>query len=374
MDYEPDGTQELLIDSSQERTARRTEHLLVAARLSFFFFHGLLIISASLGFEEVSWWLIFTPAWLGDVVCLVLVILSWFGSCPYVQSCLQERQARLGDTNPSILTDILPDIVMGILSLIYMLLALVAELLLCRYLSELSHGFDAVPVAPVTVIMLVSILTCCRGLCIFTNSALFCCIGLAALSTCVLLLVTEDVPGPTCVLFVPWAAAVLCLLLSAICQLRRCRCILCREELILRILELVVLTLVLASVLAAMVELSQSLALGIGDRHVGMAGIVAGTGICALALLHARMAVAESRFGAISDRLLIAEMRCGENASLPSSVASVNLEVSGDLSLSAAARSGSGWQSGRMVRVVCPPDPEAGDATSNSAAASAEAT
>eukprot|EP00439_Symbiodinium_sp_Y106_P005863 s8255_g1.t1 len=214
-----------------------------------------------------------------------------------------------------------------------------------------------------------------------------------ALSTCVLLLVAEDVPDCSAfrrrrdlgliaklvqdvseVLFVPWAAAVLCLLLSAISQLQRCRSILCREELILRILELVVLTLVLTSVLAAIVELSQSLALGIGGGRVGMAGIVAGTGICALALLHARMAVAESRpgvFGAISDRLLIAEMRCGESASLPSSVASVHLEVSGDLSLS-AARSGSGWQSGRMVRVVCPPDPEVGDATSNGAAASAE--
>ena len=84
-------------------------------------------------------------------------------------------QARLGDTNPSILTDILPDIgaggsefdwksdglvnrsfmhlralpVMGILSLIYMLLALVAELLLCRpggpVLVSLSLCHAAVP-------------------------------------------------------------------------------------------------------------------------------------------------------------------------------------------------------------------------------------
>ncbi|CAE7468872.1 unnamed protein product [Symbiodinium pilosum] len=143
MDYEPDGTQELLIDSAQERTARRTEHLLLAARLLFFFFHGLLIISASMGFEEVSWWLIFTPAWLGDTVCVVLVILSWFGSCPYVQSCLQERQARLGDANPSILTDILPDIVMGVLSLVYMLLAVLAELLLCRPVLRLSQRLVA---------------------------------------------------------------------------------------------------------------------------------------------------------------------------------------------------------------------------------------
>ncbi|CAE7221988.1 unnamed protein product [Symbiodinium natans] len=368
MDYEPDGTQELLIDSAQERTARRTEHLLLAARLSFFFFHGLLIISASMGFQEVSWWLIFTPAWLGDTICLVLVVLSWFGSCPYVQSCLQERQARLGDANPSILTDILPDIVMGILSLVYMLLALLAELLLCRYLSELSNGFDAAPVAPVVVFMLVSTLTCCRGVCIFTSSVLFCCIGLAALSTCVLVLALPGQPTPW-VLFVPWAAAVLCLLIAAVCQLQRCRSILCREEVLLRILELVVLTLVLSSVLVTIVELAPSVAVGDGGRYAGIAGVVAGTGICALSALHARMAMAESRFGAVSERLLIAEMSCQDpGTSLRSSVISgVGLEVGGDLSLSARSGPGS-WRSGRMIRVVGPPDPEVADAATSAEA------
>ncbi|CAE7480154.1 unnamed protein product, partial [Symbiodinium necroappetens] len=343
MDYEPDGTQELLIDSSQERTARRTEHLLVAARLSFFFFHGLLIISASLGFEEVSWWLIFTPAWLGDVVCLVLVILSWFGSCPYVQSCLQERQARLGDTNPSILTDILPDIVMGILSLIYMLLALVAELLLCRYLSELSHGFDAVPVAPAMRLYLTEKLHVCSEACKTRLSLhqfadpssagredLVAMVRGRELSAAPHREVLgcgragfQDLAGFFFLFF--FCCFFWMLRFSASCSLPYVSCgaaaAYCAERradssdsgvggvdislkpkwgnrvpLVLKQLRCPVLphSKVLASVLAAMVELSQSLALGIGDRHVGMAGIVAGTGICALALLHARMAVAES--------------------------------------------------------------------------------
>ncbi|CAE7879430.1 unnamed protein product [Symbiodinium microadriaticum] len=417
-----DGTQELLIDSSQERTARRTEHLLVAARLSFFFFHGLLIISASLGFEEVSWWLIFTPAWLGDVVCLVLVILSWFGSCPcedallvvslmavdsslaldlrvsgdaLVDSVMGSSDRREGsECSLTVLTashgskkpgaggsefDWKSD-VMGILSLIYMLLALVAELLLCRYLSELSHGFDAVPVAPAMRLYLTEKLHVCSEAC-KTRLSLhqFADPSSAGREDFVAMVRGrelsaahrevlgcgragfQDLAGFFFFLFFFFFCFFWMLRFSASCSLPYVSCgaaaAYCAERRadssdsgvggvdislkptwgnrvprVLKQLRCPVLahSKVLASVLAAMVELSQSLALGIGDRHVGMAGIVAGTGICALALLHARMAVAESRFGAISDRLLIAEMRCGENvASLPSSVASVNLEVSG---------------------------------------------
>mmetsp|Transcript_1644 Transcript_1644/g.4165 ORF Transcript_1644/g.4165 Transcript_1644/m.4165 type:complete len:382 (-) Transcript_1644:34-1179(-) len=373
MEYEPDGAQELLIDSAQERTARRTEHLLLAARLVFFFFHGLLIISVSLGMEDVSWWVIFTPAWMGNALCFALVILSWFGSCPYIQSCLQERQARLGDSNPSILTDILPDIVMGIISLVYMILTLVAELLLCRYLDELTGSEPAVA-APATFLILVSMLTCCRGLCIFTSSALFGFVGSAALATCILALV---LPKPlnenAWAMLVPWAVAVSCLGISAFWHLRCYRAVLCREELILRTVELFVLALVLLSVLALVFELS-SLAIGDGIRYAGIAGVAAGTGVCTLSALHMRMAMVECRNGAISDRLLTAEMcRRDPGASLLSSVISgVGVEVGGDLSLS-AARSGPGsWRSGRMVRVSCPQDAEAPPETSDKSAACPE--
>eukprot|EP00435_Cladocopium_sp_Y103_P033800 s2068_g8.t1 len=183
----------------KEKTAKHTRHLLLAARLTFFFSHGVLIIVASvaLGWQAAafrlsfvavafryvyevvckfhdrtlksfsveqmttSWWLIFIPAWLGDFLSLLLVVLSWFGSCPYIHLCLQERQARLGDANPSILTEILPDIFFGVLSLIYILLALVAEILLCRHLQHVWHSGEPMetPTACAVFLILVSLLT-----------------------------------------------------------------------------------------------------------------------------------------------------------------------------------------------------------------------
>ncbi|CAJ1368459.1 unnamed protein product [Effrenium voratum] len=333
MEYEPEGAQELLIDSAQEKTARRTRQLLLAARLAFFFSHGLLIVCASvaLGWEtNTSWWQIFSPAWLGDALCVVLVILSWFGSCPYIHLCLQERQARLGDNNPSILTDILPDIFMGVLSLVYLILALVAEILLCRYLDELRAQRAArTPTACATFLILVSLLTCCRGVCISTSGELFSCLGAGALGSSVLGLLLPDGPFSTSawVLFLPWLAAVLALELCSSLRLQRLRAVLCREEVILRMAEQVILFVVLLSLLAIIFEVSAFVQLG--AVHAGAAGVTLGSGVCALALLRGRMAVTENRFGALSERLLIADIRGEVNpSSMRSSVISgVGAEV-----------------------------------------------
>eukprot|EP00913_Durusdinium_trenchii_P026160 g24541.t1 len=132
------------LQGEKEKTAKHTRHLLLSARFTFVFFHGLLIISMSCQ-TATSWWLVFLPAWLGDALSLLLVVISWFGSCPYIHLCLQERQARLGDGNPSILTEILPDIFFGILSFIYLILALIGEILLCRYLARLQKAPTAAP-------------------------------------------------------------------------------------------------------------------------------------------------------------------------------------------------------------------------------------
>eukprot|EP00440_Ansanella_granifera_P049874 gb/GFBE01054052.1/.p1 GENE.gb/GFBE01054052.1/~~gb/GFBE01054052.1/.p1 ORF type:complete len:351 (+),score=43.87 gb/GFBE01054052.1/:1-1053(+) len=334
MDYEPDGTHESLIDSAQaEKTARRTQHLLVAARLAFAFSHGALVVmvSITLGWElGSSWWAVFTPAWLGDAICVVLIVLSWFGSCPYIQLCLQERQARLGDTNPSILTEILPDIVMGILALVFMILALVAEILLCRYLDGLrsAEGPALAPVA--TFFMVVSVLTCCRGVCISTSGELFNCIGGGALATCVAALTVSGGPlGQSgWVLVLPWVASVAGLQMATAKRIRRCRFVLCREELLLRVSEQAVLLFVLIGLLAIVFVLSP-LGQGIpasGRRsRAGAAGIATGAGICVLASLRARMAIAESRHGAISERLMALSLRCGrqrQDSMDPSSIIS----------------------------------------------------
>eukprot|EP00931_Biecheleriopsis_adriatica_P108095 TRINITY_DN82428_c0_g1_i1.p1 TRINITY_DN82428_c0_g1~~TRINITY_DN82428_c0_g1_i1.p1 ORF type:complete len:345 (+),score=68.42 TRINITY_DN82428_c0_g1_i1:158-1192(+) len=328
MEYGPDGNQDMLIDSAQEKTARRTQHFLVAARLAFAFSHGALIISASiaLGWEVgSSWWTIFTPAWLGDTVCMALIIASWFGSCPYVQACLQERQARLGDANPSILTEILPDIMMGIFGLLFMILALVAEILLCRYLDGLRSG-QGVALSPCAVVaMLVSLLTCCRGVCISTSGELFSCVGFGALGTCIAALAVPGGPlgKDAWVLVLPWVLAVLGFQLGTAQRIRRCSEVFCREELFLRIAEQIVLLMVFFSLLGTVLLLSPVVGQGPQQKcRAGVAGVVAGVGICLVAGLRTRMAVTESRRGSISERLMVFNIRRSQQANSQSSAMS----------------------------------------------------
>lgn len=330
MEYEHDGTQELLSDSAQEKTAKHTRHLLLAARLTFFFSHGVLIIVASmaLGWQmTTSWWLIFTPAWLGDFLSMLLVVLSWFGSCPYIHLCLQERQARLGDANPSILTEILPDIFFGVLSLIYIILALVAEILLCRHLQHVWHSGEPMetPTACAVFLILVSLLTCCRGICIYTSGEIFSLLGVGALASSILgMCLPRSLGDSAWVLFVPWLLVVLGLQVTLSYRLKKLRKVLCREEVLLRVAEQVLISMAFLSLVVIVVELSPY-SLGGG---AGTAGIALGTGICCLALLRGRMVLAEHRFGHLPDRMLRQELRASEATSIRSSVISgVGAEV-----------------------------------------------
>merc|ERR1719401_430495 len=148
MDFGPDGQDEVLLPRVQERAAFRTHYILVAARLVFVFSHGALVVTSSVSLREgweaqpgTSWWLTFLPVWLGNPMCCLLIISSWFASCPYIQWCMDQRQIRLGSSlNPSILTDILPEIVMSVFALIVIILAFVGEILLCRYFVSVSRS------------------------------------------------------------------------------------------------------------------------------------------------------------------------------------------------------------------------------------------
>lgn len=305
----PDGVRELLIRAPQEKTARRTRHLLVAARLSFVFSHGALAIttSAALGLEaDLSWWAVFIPVWLGDSLCGFMCVASWFASCPYVQLCLAERQARLGDTNPSILTEILPDIVWAIMGFFLVCLALFGELLLCRSLElrQLGEKHELWPSA--TIFIVASFLTCIRGILVRTNGEFFGFFGAAVLiTTAVALFKPAD-----WVLVLPSVISILLLLMSTVRDMRQTSLVLTREERLLRIAEQTVMSMVavilaaLAAVLAAdnwQKEQKRSL-----DVSAAVLGAVAGAGVCTLAALRARMALLESRQGSIAERMLAA--------------------------------------------------------------------
>lgn len=304
MDFMAEGAHELL-RLPQERTAMRTRQSLFAAGIAFAFSHGLLAITIALAWEaDLSWWGIFVPVWLGDIFSAVFCILSWFASCPYVKLCLSERQARCGDTNPSILTDILPDIVWAVLGLLFVCLSFVGEVLLCRYLDHGQRGEqqDLWPSACVFLIM--GFLACLRGILVSTSGEPFFIFGLAVLITTASALMRPA----AWVLMLPSSFAAAALIGSSSRRLRRYSCVLSREEQLVRLAEQVTL-LVLA---IALVGLTMALAVqggGAGSNRVwhavsSICAVFAGTAVCSAAALRARMAMLEIRQGSVADRLL----------------------------------------------------------------------
>merc|ERR1719469_1637781 len=109
-----DGYIRGLLSTPQARTANWTTLACHATRLTFLLSHGMVVLSFAASLEnldQASWWLIWLPAWIGDSICMGLLIFSWFSSCPYLKLCVAERMPRVGIDNPSMLTEILPEIV-----------------------------------------------------------------------------------------------------------------------------------------------------------------------------------------------------------------------------------------------------------------------
>lgn len=316
MDFEPDLAAENLLGSAAEKTALRTRQLLVIGRLVFVFSHGALVISASAALaseSDPSWWIVFIPVWLGNVLCLAIIIASWFASCPYIQLCLSERQARLGDTNPSILTEILPDIVLAFFGLIFMIFAVTAEILFCRYLSGTQRGETPAILPSAAVFIVVSLLASCRGICIRTSSAMFAFFGSGVLATSIAALCVKGglLGRYGWVLVLPWCASAAGLLIAAVVRLRGCTSVLNREERLLRFAEqLVLLEVFVASLIMVLMLVLSGGCDGGGRLHAAQcqavlpASAAVGAGVCVVALLWGRMAFLESRTSCVRDRLI----------------------------------------------------------------------
>lgn len=307
MDLDSESGADPFIQNAQEKTAKRTKHLLLAARFTFCCSHGVLMIVSSikLGLEvSASWWAVFTPVWVGDSTCVAMILASLFASCPYIKACLAERQARLGDS-PSILTELLPEIIIALLTFVCVILVLVGELLLCIYLGELGKGSTFVPSA--VVLMIVSLLACCHGLLISTNGDLFNFVGGGVLVTLAIALA-----GPASwVLVIPATVSTFALLLLAMRRLYVCSVVLSREEKVLRVAELCVLGVVFGALLALVLMLRFASGEGQGAFRGSTAaaalGACAGVGICVVAGLRTRMTLVESRQTAIRERLVYFE-------------------------------------------------------------------
>lgn len=222
--------------------------------------------------------------------------------------CLNEHQARLGDINPSILTSILPDIVMGVIGFIYVGIILVAECLFCHYLDRMQRGESHTFVPSAVIFIIVSLLACVRGILVKSSSDLFSIFGCGAFATTAvaLCLVGGILGDGNWALLLPSILTTIGLLIAAQRRLRVCKAVLCREEYILRVVE----QLVLLVVLIALLVLSLVLFLFRGHQSIqcnmasASAGATAGCGLCAAVVLRGRMAIVENKRGSINQRVI----------------------------------------------------------------------
>jgi len=307
LEGESGSSRELLLSyRKQERTARWTSGCNRAAGLLFLGSHGVfvLVVSISLGsLSEASWWLLFVPVWAGDAVCSVLVIISWFASCPYIKLCLVERQQRLGSENPSILTDILPDIVLAAVGLIFLLLIFFGEYALCAYLDSAQHGEPRALLAVVVLLVIVSMLAICRGICLTRNSAHFISVGAGLLVAVSAFAATrgEDVaPSSQALAALPAAACAACFLALSALRLSTIMRVLSWEESLLRGAEILMLAaLVFATGLFTLNVWRSKLA------EAGIDGATAGVSMCVIVVLRWRMFCLELRRRPMDERLLM---------------------------------------------------------------------
>eukprot|EP00971_Amphidinium_carterae_P319436 6348632-Amphidinium_carterae.1 len=187
--------------------------------------HGLLIVAVSSSvhlWPNVPWRVVFLPAWIGNCLCVCVLILSWFASCPYVKLCMAEKQPRVGLSNPSILTEVLPDIVLSVAGVGFLLLLLISEVVLCQNLNYgQAVGQLYISKAVLFLLSLVAVLAVCHGTCTLYNSSLFVIVGAGLFCTVI-------TAGITCchaqspiraLALIPPAFAVACLLGSAIHRL-----------------------------------------------------------------------------------------------------------------------------------------------------------
>lgn len=278
-----------------------------AVRLFFLLSHGLLVISVSSSLD--SWdqaepCKVFFPAWVGDAVCGLLLIYSWFASCPYIKLCLSERQPRVRD-GPSILTEILPEIVLAILGMFFLLLIFFSEFALCGYLksAKTSPTGEAHGLAAATVLLvIVGLLATCHGACLTHNSSLYLFVGTGVFASTLFFAATRSgSEGSQALTIVPAAVGVVGLLVFSLLRFRIASRVLTSQERSLRIMEVFALFVLLGSTIMLAYEVGE----GVGPS-ASMYGVIGGCTMCVLAVLRAFMVYLEAQKGLVEERIFSA--------------------------------------------------------------------
>eukprot|EP00931_Biecheleriopsis_adriatica_P047509 TRINITY_DN27396_c0_g1_i1.p1 TRINITY_DN27396_c0_g1~~TRINITY_DN27396_c0_g1_i1.p1 ORF type:complete len:342 (+),score=55.70 TRINITY_DN27396_c0_g1_i1:28-1026(+) len=295
------SAREVFDTSKEERTALWTHFCGYGARLVFLTAHGLLVLSVSVALEhldQVNWWLTFLPIWIGDALSFLLAVGSMFASFPYIKLCLVERSPRVND-NPSMLTEVLPEIVLAIPGLLLLLLAFCSEYSLCGYLASAQHGEPRSLPAATALLILVALLSLCQGALFTPNSAFWLSSGAGLLVSAVCFAATrgEDSAGGQAFVVLPCVLAVAGLLLASVWRMRRYKRDVVEEERVLLSVEALLLASLLLALLAVLRAVAQ-------DRleEAGPAGIMVGIVLCLLAIPRARICLLEARHGPLEDR------------------------------------------------------------------------
>eukprot|EP00927_Polykrikos_kofoidii_P011901 TRINITY_DN15093_c0_g1_i1.p1 TRINITY_DN15093_c0_g1~~TRINITY_DN15093_c0_g1_i1.p1 ORF type:complete len:389 (+),score=65.82 TRINITY_DN15093_c0_g1_i1:44-1210(+) len=289
----------------EERTSRRTYACFHGAQILFLAIHGSLVFTVSSVLEDpakANWFLLFLPLWIGEPLCGLMLIAAVFVSCPYINFCRAERQPRLGGS-PSILTEILPQIVLSALSFLYLIIVFFGEYTLCRYLNSMARGDPAGLVVTVTLLSISGIIALAFGALCKAGSGVLVAMGGGGIACLIAFVAESSGGGKSGQAFVvaPAVVAFAGLTISALRRLRRYRKVLVREERLLRVAEVILLFLLTVS--------AGFLTFAVGENQLlqgASAGKSVGVLLIVLSLVEARLRFLEVRHRALDERLFMA--------------------------------------------------------------------
>eukprot|EP00922_Rhytidocystis_sp_ex-Travisia-forbesii_P003047 GHVS01004463.1.p2 GENE.GHVS01004463.1~~GHVS01004463.1.p2 ORF type:complete len:394 (+),score=29.70 GHVS01004463.1:130-1311(+) len=235
-----ESSRRLIIGYRPEESGRLTSAFVIAAQLTVLAFHGLFILALGLKLDDsisTPWFVVFLPVFVGDVLAEAVLACSWFASCTYIMSCMEENSSRVGDDdNPSVLTDILPEIVFSVGGFIFLLIVIAAEVFLYRWIS-----FDfSVSFAPFAITScLLFLMSALYGTIVQDdNSQAFFLFGVSGLASLVMVITSDNLTErlAPCLLLAPAIATFIMAILELL-RLRIVSMVLVEEERNLRLVK-----------------------------------------------------------------------------------------------------------------------------------------
>eukprot|EP00397_Hematodinium_sp_SG-2012_P032973 GEMP01035165.1.p1 GENE.GEMP01035165.1~~GEMP01035165.1.p1 ORF type:complete len:343 (+),score=29.42 GEMP01035165.1:92-1030(+) len=300
---------------------------MMLAKAVFLFTHGALLCNLGSyldSSEKTDWLWVFFPAWLGNSLTAVLLVVSWFASCPYIKLCLNEHLPQVNE-NPSILTEVFPNICMAVMGLLFVICMIIMEYMLCDFLmyrgtAEEAH-YEKALVATSTICCLMCLL---HSVCLKRNTPLYAVASATGLSTIVVLECAHLSVSFLSIAMFPLVGGVGAALYFSIRELRSIKDVLCAEERWLRFAECTLIGIeLLIIVIIAAGESGLPHPHGGGFPSYRMQGLGLGLPLICISMLRIRMLWYEfyGRVGTIEARLLkkIATQVCAEGQELEAS-------------------------------------------------------